>query len=419
MKSLGLFLISSLLFFTNEAWAGWNSGGGLIHREAGNPWFLENTPIVNYCVVQNPQMFHADPVKVKEAIADALRFWQEAIYESQRVLRAPFPEHTRNRYLRVGTQKFYAHENCSEDVDLRFQMGTLNAEQRLSFGDDPREYIGATVLTSYDRVSLRGKGFIYLAADSGPLRPEGTAIHDRVWEACDGCVLRAVLLHEIGHLFGAPHEMNMNAHLMSSKLAEHIANQKSVENIYTFPQWRRAVQNLGARVTALKYKASGWQQEKCDGQLSKWSEGQFFGLSKLHKCFRISLEATTTPANQMMTLRAYARASYDGEWEFLGEATGPYNTRSTPMTEVWLPAEQNIFPTYQRSGGEYFIGLERLSLSFKGNFQRVGSAGTPQPFEVKMDPIHGFSMAAVVGGAMDSNLFDSFGENDILIFSRR
>ncbi len=49
------FLLTLLAFPT--LWAGWTSGGGELLRTAINPWFIQNTKVVHYCVLADEKNF--------------------------------------------------------------------------------------------------------------------------------------------------------------------------------------------------------------------------------------------------------------------------------------------------------------------------------------------------------------------------
>lgn len=178
---------------------GWVSGGGELVRDAQNPWFVQNTERVNYCIEVDPEHFHADRDMIGEKVKAALDLWQK---EFTYVERPKPPMKTIN--IRVGTQ-FFSEVDCGQDVDVRFQFGTLTKEQQERI-DDPRRFVSLAVRTEYDPVNMRGKGFVYLAADSGPLRPDSANMFREPWKA--GNVLYAILIHEIGHIFGVPHVGN-------------------------------------------------------------------------------------------------------------------------------------------------------------------------------------------------------------------
>ncbi len=177
----GLLLAGS---FASSALAGWNSGGGLVIKDADNPWFLQNTPVINTCVVVNRDYFHMkdeDSNTLINYIQEAWSYWRQEFSRS----------FVPGNYVRVATQNLVINSfievhavgssqvNCPSNTDLTLQFGYLNPEQLAYFnnqGGSLSNLVSAAVRTSYDQVTMKGKGFIYLAADSGPYsaQPAGT-----------------------------------------------------------------------------------------------------------------------------------------------------------------------------------------------------------------------------------------------------
>jgi hypothetical protein len=205
MKYLILFLLQA--FCTPSLLAAWASGGGVIHRDALNPWFLENTRNVHYCIDIDVGNFGITADDASRQVAAALNEWTTALslsvddyYPANELV--PFGQ------VRIGTQTF-VERSCSDaaDFDLRFQLGRLTAEQQANF-NNPKEFVGIAVRTDYDIKRLKGRGFIYLSPVSGPLAPNHQRMHPAAWSQHDFMPLKVVLRHELGHVFGMDHQQD-------------------------------------------------------------------------------------------------------------------------------------------------------------------------------------------------------------------
>lgn len=213
---------------------GMDSGGAGLYGSDHNPWFLENTPGITYCLDSDPTTFHQSLDVVDDMIRTAFDDWRSAFRASEEKNPVSVPDFN---VLRVGTQSLRKVDCKDQNVDLRFQLGVLNEDQKKKLGGE-HEWIGATYRTDYDEENMRGKGFIYIAADSGPERPTSTELIPDFWRFCDGCLLRRTIVHELGHVFGLGHVGNdwdimSEGHLQkvtSTKWASaHLSEKKDLE----------------------------------------------------------------------------------------------------------------------------------------------------------------------------------------------
>ena len=244
-KIRSLFINATVLYALSvtpggaSARAAWSSGGGgEIIKDARNPWFLQNTPSVNVCIIHDTEHFDIgsrDSSELEQMVQDALTYWKHEFALSF----SPWAA------VRVATQRFRTidlisiEENrivkpCPATTDLTIQFGYLNTEQRTYLaerGQANKDFISFAIRTEYDPVKLRGKGFIYLAADSGDLKFEGPDLVNKPWSIGSGGLIHAALKHELGHVFGIPHMGSslMNAGYLEQVLKSHIADTASLE----------------------------------------------------------------------------------------------------------------------------------------------------------------------------------------------
>ena len=225
-------ILAAILVPSSQSLAGWSSGGGELIRDARNPWFLQNTKVVNYCVEIDEANFGLGRSRVEEIVRVTLANWKSEFAETR-----PSTPGTDGKELKVGTQVFQ-QVACAKGVSIVFQFGVLGGEQIQRIGD-PKKYLGLTVRTDYDTKNMRGRGFIYISPSRGPLKYESTKVVDDVWSMEDGALLYAVLSHEVGHVFGMIHSSEYG--LMSERFPETLVDKErahyGAEMFKNFPRF--------------------------------------------------------------------------------------------------------------------------------------------------------------------------------------
>jgi hypothetical protein len=97
-----------------------------------------------------------------------------------------------------------------------------------------RDSVAVTIQTNYDIDRLRGKGFIYVAPESGPMALAGANVAHRPWSRLNSSLLLLTLHHELGHVFGLQHTPGAEG-LMGARTLEHIMDKKSVDGAEANP----------------------------------------------------------------------------------------------------------------------------------------------------------------------------------------
>lgn len=193
MKLTKLFIWSMLLWAYSSYAGGWVVGGGQIQNDSNNPWFLNNNKNVSYCIQVDETNFSLKKPQLETIVARALKFWTRQFAESY-YADPDFP---------VGRQVF-SYEDCTSSTDLRFQFGVLSLDQIQNLSGIDKK-IAMAVRTDYDQVQLRGKGFIYLVPERGPLALEPGLMWPTSWSKFDGWTTQLTVMHELGHVFGLSH----------------------------------------------------------------------------------------------------------------------------------------------------------------------------------------------------------------------
>jgi hypothetical protein len=217
---LVLMVLSSFSCFA-QAMGNGSSGGGNIFGDQLNPWFLQNTKSVNYCVEISPEFSELSKERVLTLISESFEFWKE-LFRNYSTAPSTLED------IQLGTQNFNLTE-CDASTDIKFQMGVLEPEQKKNI--QYKQLIGLARRTSYDPKNLKAKGFIYIAPERGELRPSSPKLYSKPWSYKKNAGLRETLKHEIGHIFGFQDDHYEISSMMSAHHVEDITTKGGLDSI--------------------------------------------------------------------------------------------------------------------------------------------------------------------------------------------
>lgn len=191
---------------------GWVSSGGELFQGRQNPWWLKNVRRVNYCVLVDPGTSSVKRADAETNVHLALEFWKhEFARDSHEFFQAPKEEESFSPHgirlkesLGVATQRFVPGPCATADLKILFGSGALSKDERAFLAPGLTRHLAAAVRTSYDEVTLKGKGFVYIASDKGDDAPKAFRLENAPTPA-DAALLLPLLAHELGHVFGIPH----------------------------------------------------------------------------------------------------------------------------------------------------------------------------------------------------------------------
>jgi|GEM_PF-3162476 len=221
MKLLLLSIMFLGMSFTHASEGNGSTGGGHIYGDQLNPWFIQNTKNVNYCVEIAPEFSQLPRGRVLELIKNSFSFWKKTFSGFPNFIPveiSPTPV--------MLSQEFIFKENCSDTIDIVFQMGFLTPAQELSY-PNYKQIIGKVGRTHYDEQNLKGRGFIYIAPEEGRFRPSSPNFISRPWSSGKNLKLQMALMHELGHVFGLQDDYYGTYGLMNARFVDMITHKKS------------------------------------------------------------------------------------------------------------------------------------------------------------------------------------------------
>jgi hypothetical protein len=326
MKKLSLIVLL-LSQLAHAGGGGWVSSGGELFKDAKNPWFVRNTPLVRYCMQVDEPTVSATPRQVRQLISQALSYWQVEFAKA-----TPFGRST----VEVATQRFEEVDCATGLADLAFKIGygTLNADE-IKYLGDPGKYIGVAVRTAYDEEQLRGKGFIYISSDRGPNAYANTgALIEHAWEKEK--LLYYALLHETGHVFGLPHT---GSGLMSEVFLDQILN-KAVYEIF-----------VDSPVESFFYPDSRLELCTLSGPDRAW-----FGLTMDVECVAMA------PSASAGEIEVLARKAGATDWNAVGMLKSIrmniWDMRNRPAVYLQLNPRQKVFSGEEASFRSFMLGAQ-------------------------------------------------------------
>lgn len=366
--------IIALFVFSLAQWSlagggGMDSGGGKFSSTSINPWFLENTSLVKYCIQIDEQNFGIGKVRASQVVAEALAYWkaQLAVADQSNSIIGCIPE--RSCSPAIGTQEF-VEEACSPNVNLKFKLGVLDDENREAI-ENPKQLVGLAYRMSYDNENLKGNGFIYISPQAGPLKMESEKVLEAPWSIDNSVRLYAVLIHELGHIFGFSHGGAQR--IMDEGFAEEVVHSA---NLGWGDKWLREL--LSSRRKLFRYIQSEYIPSGDSSHTvgyGRWGGFEdFWGInSKVQKGDVVSYRFQPGGIFELITYRPQFDPS--SQPTVLGTAVmtaggSDFHRSRLGLFNLFLPKEQKVY-RIQSYSNPYTIGVVPQAVQLKGTYSSL------------------------------------------------
>jgi hypothetical protein len=287
-----------------------------------NPWFIQNTYQINYCIEIDEDNFGLKRQSLDWAIDRAAEYWQRQFLQND-----PWPENEAGLEVVLGTQEFFEVPCDRPDVDLVLQFGVLKDDQREAI-PFPNQTVSAAIRTTYDPRILKGKGFIYVAPAYGRLALRGMNVVENPWSNIRA--LELILMHELGHVYGVPNAVDEYS-LMNPNFPRWLVTdplrEESKREVYLRRDW--------IAPSLFTYGSDEFGAGACN-RLSPDLIKKFVGLEESIHCLHFRSERSGE-----MQVSGYLPSAEYGHF-----ATGSLNPAGTErifLGQLVITAEQQVF----------------------------------------------------------------------------
>ena len=399
-----VFIIS--IFLSNNSFSaggGWGSSGGELINDLYNPWWIKNTTEVKYCIEIDQDTISAKPVKIKYIIKKAFEYWKNEF--SKDIPLADPPELFEDFFkkvgtdynykdgsnklfheLKVGTQHFNFQEcEGNEDLVFKFGYGSLS-DQDINYINDPKKFVALSVRTSYDKKLLKGKGFVFVSSDIGPNKFSGNNdLIEKPWRF--DSLLFLVVLHELGHVFGLPHEGSQHQPNLMTEFYPELLITKTWHQVFDFNELKIEDYNYSFFFPPFNLEYCLKDLPIFGIQAFSEKTKSYFSMNEDTKCIFFDINKETKEINVSIS------SGKTGSKSFIGtiKESRFQMTFGKMGSRLWLNDEQTVYKDIKSDGGQYHVsflmGPFSIEYQISDGYLELAD-GTQKPIYIQLDPFH-------------------------------
>lgn len=371
-----VLLIIAATLQLHVAFAGpWISSGGDLLKDARNPWFIFNTPKINFCISIDSSTSSVSKDEVRLSIKKSLKFWRREFVENQ----ATTVSNSASLPLTIPD---FIEVDCSgrENLAILIGINTLNPQQKAFIATNHSDSVAAAIRTHYDQISLRGQGFIFIEGDKNK-----KSWVQNPWS--ESSRLTAVIAHELGHVFGVPHIQGDYASVTNQTPIPLALNLMS-ENLPQAAVLEATSVGFQMSTGIIPILSSMKNFDSCNLSVesAKW-----LNMGAEVKCLKFVLQDLNLPSDTFFYIYGIdtkGNTTLIGSLKKDGLTNPLINSKFDIITQLYITPEQNVFTFFDETESfrSNLPGGTQLYATLNMHYVSNSPNSKPKPVIINMSP---------------------------------